>query len=107
MLKNAFTAKYTPSEKMSVDESLLVYKGRLHFRQYIKSKRSRFGIKIFKLVDSNRVTIRCKVYTGTMETEDDFSKSESVALNLMENFWAKDIIYTLITIIHFQSYTVF
>ena len=64
MLEDALTSKYALSQKMSVDESLFIYKERLHFRQYIKSKRSRFGIKIFKLVDSNGVTIRCKVYTG-------------------------------------------
>ena len=58
MLEDALTSKYTLSQKMSVDESLFIYKERLHFWQYIKSKRSRFGIKIFKLVDSNGVTIR-------------------------------------------------
>ena len=42
MLKDALSAKYTLSQKMTVDQSLLNYKGRLHFRQYIKSKRSRF-----------------------------------------------------------------
>ena len=51
MLEDALTSKYTPSQKMSVDESLFIYKKRLHFRQ-------------FKLVDSNGVTIRYKVYTG-------------------------------------------
>ena len=64
MLEDALISKYTPSQKMSVDEFLFIYEGRLHFRQYIKSKRLRFGMKIFKLVDSNGVTIRCKVYTG-------------------------------------------
>ncbi|KAG5890939.1 hypothetical protein JTB14_019877 [Gonioctena quinquepunctata] len=31
----------------AIDEQLMLYKGRLHFRQYIKTKRSRFGIKLF------------------------------------------------------------
>lgn len=32
---------------MAIDECLMLYKGRLHFRQYIKDKRSRFGLKLF------------------------------------------------------------
>lgn len=41
-----------PGPIFAIDEQLMLYKGRLHFRQYIKSKRSRFGIKIFSLCPS-------------------------------------------------------
>ncbi|XP_050305494.1 piggyBac transposable element-derived protein 4-like [Anthonomus grandis grandis] len=41
-----------PGPVFAIDEQLMLYKGRLHFRQYIKSKRSRFGIKIFSLCPS-------------------------------------------------------
>ncbi|XP_067939831.1 piggyBac transposable element-derived protein 4-like [Watersipora subatra] len=39
------------SESEYENESLLAWKGRLSFRQYIPSKRSRFGIKLFALCD--------------------------------------------------------
>lgn len=38
-------------KNISIDESLMLYKGRLSFKQYIPSKRSRFGVKIFSIVD--------------------------------------------------------
>ena len=38
-----------PGEHISIDEALVLFKGRLCFRQFIKLKRSRFGIKIFFL----------------------------------------------------------
>ena len=34
---------YGPGRFLSVDESLVLFKGRAHFRQYIKTKRARFG----------------------------------------------------------------
>ena len=34
---------YGPGRFLSVDESLVLFKGRVHFRQYIKTKRARFG----------------------------------------------------------------
>lgn len=42
-----------PGETFALDECLLLYKGRLHFKQYVKSKRSRFGIKLFVLCPSD------------------------------------------------------
>lgn len=42
-----------PGETVAVDECLVLYKGRLHFRQFIKTKRSRFGMKLFCLCPSD------------------------------------------------------
>jgi hypothetical protein len=42
-----------PGPVFAIDEHLMLYEGKLHFRQYIKSKRSRFGIKMFPLCPSN------------------------------------------------------
>ena len=36
-----------PGQHLSIDEALILWKGRLYFRQFIKSKRTRFGVKIF------------------------------------------------------------
>jgi len=40
---------YTSARDLCVDESLLLFKRRLGFKQFIKSKRARFGIKVFEL----------------------------------------------------------
>ena len=40
---------YLPGENIAVDEELVKYRGRLTFKQYIESKRARFGIKLFSL----------------------------------------------------------
>lgn len=36
-----------PLRSGAVDEALILWKGRLAFRQYMKSKRARFGVKVF------------------------------------------------------------
>ena len=36
-----------PGLHIAIDEALILWKGRLRFRQFIKTKRSRFGIKVF------------------------------------------------------------
>jgi len=47
---------YYPGKQLSVDESLVLFKGRLHFKQYIKTKRARFGIKLYELTSSDGIT---------------------------------------------------
>lgn len=61
-LKKVITLIYTFNEKMkeiyystrdlAIDESLLLWRGRLTFRQYMKSKASRYGIKFYVLADT-------------------------------------------------------
>ena len=41
-----FRNNYIPTKNISIDESLLGWKGRLSYVQYIPSKRKRFGIKL-------------------------------------------------------------
>ncbi|CAL1272460.1 unnamed protein product [Larinioides sclopetarius] len=56
---------YTPKMDICIDESLLMWKGRLSWKQYIPSKRSRFGIKFFVLCESESSYIwNLYIYTG-------------------------------------------
>lgn len=81
---------YIPSQDLSLDESLLLFKGRLHFKQFIRIKRSRFGIKMFLLCDIRGYVIRAAVYygaRGAIEAGepgcDALPKSEAVVVHLL------------------------
>lgn len=56
---------YIPHENVTVDEQLLVFRGRCPFRQYIRNKPGRYGIKIWTLCDSKTTYVyNMQVYTG-------------------------------------------
>ncbi|KAJ1153167.1 hypothetical protein NDU88_005929 [Pleurodeles waltl] len=60
-----FSEVYVPGKELSVDESLVLFKGRLVFRQYIPSKRARYGIKLYMLSESRTGYVyKFCVYTG-------------------------------------------
>ena len=61
MLKEKFNTVYYPPELITVDESLILFKGRLLFKQYIKSKRSRFGIKFYELSTADGILFRFSI----------------------------------------------
>ena len=46
MIKERYCHVFSPGKDVSLDESLVLFKGRLSFQQYIRSKRARFGIKL-------------------------------------------------------------
>ncbi|KAJ8963793.1 hypothetical protein NQ314_005373 [Rhamnusium bicolor] len=52
-LRNKFTTSYMPEKLIAIDESLIGWKGRLGWKQYIPSKRKQFGIKLFALCESS------------------------------------------------------
>ena len=47
-----FQASYTLSKEICVDESIISYKGRLSFIQYMPKKPTKWGIKAYILADS-------------------------------------------------------
>lgn len=85
-LYEKFQDVYTPSPHVSLDESLLLWKGRLGFKQYISLKCSRFGIKCFMLCENSGYTYRLKVYTWKEQpgAQQDLSISERVVVDLMQ-----------------------
>ena len=67
LLRNRFKTVYYPPEDITVDESLVLYKGRLMFKQFIKTKRARFGIKMCELASAEGIMIDFLIYQGNME----------------------------------------
>ena len=88
-----FQTSYAVSREVCVDESLLLWKGRLIFKQYLPLKRSRFGIKLYKLCESKTGYIyRFFVYVGKstptiyppgLAPPPDFGQTESIVWYLM------------------------
>ena len=64
-LNDKFSSNYIPGEYIAVDEFLSKWKGRLHFRQFIPSKRERYSVKIYVCCESNTGYLwRFIIYTG-------------------------------------------
>ncbi|XP_068081806.1 piggyBac transposable element-derived protein 4-like [Anabrus simplex] len=65
LLLDKFQKLYVPGKRISIDESLMKFRGRLAFVQFNPSKRARFGIKFYKVCCSD--TSYCwkfRIYVG-------------------------------------------
>jgi hypothetical protein len=64
MLNVAYSKFYNPSEHLAIDEVIVLFKGKVVFKQYIPKKRKRFRMKICKLCDAAGYTYDMEVYLG-------------------------------------------
>ncbi|UYV64107.1 hypothetical protein LAZ67_2006590 [Cordylochernes scorpioides] len=91
-MKSAYKNTFKPFQDVCIDESLVLFKGRLGFKQYIPSKRKRFGIKLFVLCDvETKYILDFIVYVGKgTEIEDsDMGVSSSVITTLLQPYMNK------------------
>ncbi|CAF0814755.1 unnamed protein product [Didymodactylos carnosus] len=89
IIKHKFQAAFYPYKNICIDESLMLYKGRLYFKQYIPSKRSRFGIKFFVLCDCKTgYILQFIIYTGK-STEINLDKQLGITGSLVTNMMEK------------------
>lgn len=88
MLNENFQKCYDPGEIVCVDESLIPFRGRIIFKQYIKQKRHKYGIKIFKLCSAPGYTITFQIYCGK-KTDVEKTTPTNVVMSLCENIFDK------------------
>ncbi len=79
-----------PHKNLVIDESLMLWRGKLLFKQYIPSKRHRFGVKLFILCDcKTKFILDFIIYTGSTTEIKDFPSlgiSGSIVMTLMEKY---------------------
>lgn len=54
---------------MIVDESMVPFRGRLIFKQFIPRKAHKYGVKLFKICEANGYTHNIKVYAGNSQVD--------------------------------------
>ncbi|XP_044764485.1 piggyBac transposable element-derived protein 4-like [Coccinella septempunctata] len=75
---------FTPGSTFCIDESLVPFRGRLIFKQYIPLKTHKYGIKIFKLCSGGGYTWNMRIYCGK-EQDAGASVPTNVVLSLAES----------------------
>ena len=82
MIVPSFLCHYKPGQNLSPDETMIKFKGRLLFKQYMPKKPTKWGIKCFSLNESDTgYTCAWQIYTGsqsqTATTADSERQSEA------------------------------
>ncbi len=107
MLCPLFESEFEIHQSCAIDEAMIPFKGRLKFKQYMKNKPTKWGIKVFVLADSPTGYVkRLQVYTGKGldNSSTDVGLCTRVVLDLMDgldrglqlytdNFYTSPLLY--------------
>lgn len=90
-LLNHFTSKmqtvYYPGKNLSLDESMVLWKGKLIFKQYLPKKKHKYGVKLYMLTEPDGTVLNLIVYAGANDALlCGKNHTEKVVLLLMRNF---------------------
>ena len=92
-MKTKFSTKFKPFQYLCIDESLVLWRGRLAFRQYMPEKRHRFGLKLFLICDvESGYILDFIVYTGAqtdVEVDKNFGFTGSLINTLIRPYSGK------------------
>ncbi|XP_039315091.1 piggyBac transposable element-derived protein 4 [Solenopsis invicta] len=75
---------YSPGKELSLDESIVLWRGQLIFCQYIKNKRHKYGIKLYMLTEPSSVILKSLVYTGALDDTSGKGHATKILLHLLQ-----------------------
>ena len=88
-----FQASYNPSRDVSVDETMIGFRGRFSAKQYLLNKPTKYGVKAFTIADSSHgYILNILLYTGkdtlanTSPQYKDQQQPAQVVLHLAEPY---------------------
>ncbi|KAL4121692.1 hypothetical protein QTP88_014155 [Uroleucon formosanum] len=81
---------FEPTKNLSLDESMVLWRGRLIFQQYIKNKKHKFGVKVYMLTESWGLIHKIMIYSGQgYDISESMTHTEFVVDNLMSGLYHK------------------
>ena len=84
-----FRAVYVPKCELSIDETMLMVKGRFQYKQYIKIKPVKWGIKLFTVAESTiGYVLNVLPYTGKCGVTN-YGKTTQTILDVAMDFLMK------------------
>ncbi|KAJ8964600.1 hypothetical protein NQ314_004758 [Rhamnusium bicolor] len=78
---------YYPDKQLSLDESMVLWRGRLLFQQYVKNKNHKFEVKLYILSKLNGFVLKVRIYTRYEKNmQGELGHSANVAFCLLKNY---------------------
>lgn len=101
LITTKFQNFMSPGEYLTVDETMVAFRGRIAFMQYIPGKKHKYGIKLFKICDDNGYTYDLIVYEGKKNDTRQQNLSKNVVLELSKEYL--DVGRTIVTDNYYTS----
>nr|XP_022902544.1 piggyBac transposable element-derived protein 4-like [Onthophagus taurus] len=76
---------YSSGKELSLDESMVLWRGRLAFRQYIKNRKHKYGVKLYMLTEPNGLVQKFTIYHGSTDVLGGAGHTSKVVQYLLQD----------------------
>ena len=83
-LLHQFQGVYEPGPNLVLDESMIPFRGRLKFRQYLPGKAHKYGVKLYKLCTPEAYTWNVVIHHGATPSIHGLSSTESLTIKMCD-----------------------
>ena len=80
-----FKSIYVPGSFISIDQTMVPWKGRLLFKQYVPGKVHKYGVKIYKLLATIEQIWNFMVYTSKQDSTAGLGHAHTVRFDLADD----------------------
>lgn len=74
---------YYPKKELTLDDSMVLWRGRLIYRQHIQNECPKYGLKLYTLTEPSGLMIKFAIYTEVFDDIEGKSHASDVVMNLM------------------------
>lgn len=89
-LGETFKSCYNPTRVQSIDESMIAFKGRSSFKQYMPNKPTKRGYKVWTRADARGYVSQFEIYTGKVENIIEKNLGSRVVKSLVNDLIGKN-----------------
>ncbi|XP_005091401.1 piggyBac transposable element-derived protein 4 [Aplysia californica] len=89
-VRTACGSSYKPGRNISIDEAMIGFNGRLHFKQYIRNKPTKWGIKVWCVAEAETgYMLNFRFYTGKINEPMTDGVGHHVVMNCAADYLGK------------------
>lgn len=83
---NVMRKVYSPKKQLSLDESMVLWKGRLIFRQYLPNKRHKYGVKLYMVTEPDGLILKFVVCGGQHDVLGGKDHVKKIVMHLLSDY---------------------
>ncbi|GBP65695.1 PiggyBac transposable element-derived protein 4 [Eumeta japonica] len=80
---------FTANKQLSLDESMVLWRGRPYFRRYTKDKRRKYGIKLYLSTEPDGLVLWVHLFGGSTDVTGGKGHTEKIVMHLAKKFLDK------------------
>ncbi|GFY79539.1 piggyBac transposable element-derived protein 4 [Trichonephila inaurata madagascariensis] len=102
MFNERLSEIYYPGREICLDESMILWRGRLLLRQHVPNELLKYGIKLYMITTPNGMVLKFVAFAGKLNDSSGKEHTQNITLNLLDGML--DVGHSIFIDTYYNSY---